>query len=131
MKRKQVEKEQLGIDKGTASNKLKKQLLFHYVKLAGHDTCHRCGEKIADVDDFSVEHKVDWLHSKDPVKLFYNVDNIAFSHLHCNTKAGKKPERKHGKSGYMRGCRCETCRAGNYGPIKAYRERKKLKVPEA
>ena len=46
------------------------------------------------VDEFSVEHKIPWLDSDDPIGLFFSLDNIAFSHHSCNSGAG-------GRRGYV------------------------------
>lgn len=74
--------EQLGMPLGTASGRLKKQLLFKYVQLAGDDHCYACSDRIESVDDFTVEHIIPWLDS-DP-ELFWDLDNVAFSHKACN-----------------------------------------------
>jgi hypothetical protein len=79
----------LGEPHGTASAKLKKSLLFKFVKELNLDNCFRCGEKITDIDNFSIEHKISWQSAKDPVATFYDLNNIAFSHTNpCNSGAG-------------------------------------------
>jgi hypothetical protein len=75
---------QLGESAGSAVHRLRKMLLFDFAKQLGKDVCYRCNKKIEKLDEFSVEHKVPWLDSEDPKKLFFNLDNIAFSHLSCN-----------------------------------------------
>lgn len=104
----------LGMPTGTASNRLRKILLFHFVKKSGMDLCYRCKNKIESVDEFTIDHKEPWLHvSKD---LFWNIDNIAFSHLKCNV-AAKRVEflgnggRKLRKIGEPGTAWCSTCRA--------------------
>lgn len=89
----------LGMNYGTASNRLRKQLLFKYVQMAKEDNCYRCGKQILTVNEFSIDHKESWENiSKD---LFWNLDNIAFSHLKCNIKAANREDEKNriGKSG--------------------------------
>lgn len=85
---------QLGMNPSTASGRLVKDLLFHYVKDV---PCFRCGEPLTR-DTFSIEHKVPWLDSDNPVELFFDLQNISFSHLRCNVKVARKerssPERK-------------------------------------
>lgn len=76
--------DQLGISHGTACYRLKKKILFHLVQQANLDVCYRCQEKIFDINAFSIEHKVPWLDSHDPYEVFFDIDNIAFSHLSCN-----------------------------------------------
>uniref|UniRef100_A0A6H1ZPG5 Putative HNH homing endonuclease n=1 Tax=viral metagenome TaxID=1070528 RepID=A0A6H1ZPG5_9ZZZZ len=82
---------QLGMPYGTAANKLKKSLLFAFAHKLGLATCFRCGDMLRSVDSFSVEHKEAWLDSTDPIKKFFDINNIAFSHLECNSGAGKRP----------------------------------------
>ncbi len=104
---------QLKIDPGTAANRLKKELLFKYIRKAGDNYCFQCGAEIETSDELSVEHKIPWLDSKDPIELFFNLENIAFSHLDCNVKAArpKKSKDEHGAQyRYQKGCRCEECK---------------------
>lgn len=72
----------LGMPGGTAQARLKKAILFKYVQMAGDDICFRCHNKIASIDELSIEHKQPWLYIS--VDLFWDMDNIAFSHLKCN-----------------------------------------------
>ncbi len=82
---------QLGISHGTAANKLRKLLLFKYVTLCNDNKCFRCGKIIDNIDNFSIEHKEPWLDSKNPAKLFFDLNNIAFSHVKCNIpRLGKR-----------------------------------------
>lgn len=77
-------KKQLGIHPSTAQNKLRKAVSFRLCQEAGRDTCFRCGKVIETVKEFSIDHMVDWLDSGRPKELFFDVDNIAFSHRKCN-----------------------------------------------
>lgn len=74
----------LGEPIGTATAKLRKKILFKLVQDAGLDICFQCKQKIETIDDFSIEHKASWQYAKNPKEAFYDLDNIAFSHLHCN-----------------------------------------------
>lgn len=80
----------LGMPYGTANNKLRKALLFRFAKLLGLDTCYQCKTPITELADFSIEHKIPWMGAKSPSEAFFDLDNIAFSHLVCNAKAGEK-----------------------------------------
>lgn len=101
---------QLGISYGTACNRLRKQIMFDLVKRCGLDDCYKCRKKIKTIEEFSIEHKTSWLHSDNPVNLFFDLDNISFSHLKCN-KSSSRRARKHPSLGaYSRGCRCDDCR---------------------
>lgn len=77
----------LGMNFSTASNRLKKQLLFKYVILAGDNICFACKEPIEDVRELSVEHKEPW-NARDAIK-FWDLNNIAFSHIKCNWRRVK------------------------------------------
>jgi hypothetical protein len=74
--------ETLGMPHGTANGRLRKSIMFKYVQLAGHDFCFKCGAQIETVDDLSVEHKLPWEGVS--ADLFFDLDNIAFSHVQCN-----------------------------------------------
>ncbi len=108
---------QLGMPSGTASNRLRKTILFHLIKLQGLDSCYQCGKTIASEKQLSIEHKIPWLDSKDPVGLFFDIDNIAFSHLTCNIGSARKINKgkitiSHGtRSMYcFHKCRCDLCK---------------------
>ena len=88
-------KEQLGMNPGTAAHRLRKNLLFEYVRKCGENVCYQCGKKIENIDNFSIEHKIPWLDSKDPIGLFFDVNNIAFSHLACNSGSARRPNKKY------------------------------------
>lgn len=77
---------QLGMPQGTANHKLRKQILFKYVVKAGDNFCHKCGEEIETCDELSIEHKVPW--ERRDSDLFWDLDNIAFSHIKCNRPQG-------------------------------------------
>ena len=114
MKNKDKKKEQLGVDPGTASHTLRKMVMFDMAKQLGLTKCYQCGEEIETVSEFSVEHKIPWLDSENPSELFFDLNNIAFSHLSCNIAAARNPRKgnvKHPSSeAYKQGCRCDECR---------------------
>lgn len=75
---------QLGMPNGTATARLRKSILFQLVKETGRNICHQCGKEIVSEDELSIEHKIPWLDSENPIELFFDLNNIAFSHLRCN-----------------------------------------------
>jgi hypothetical protein len=88
----------LGEPIGTATAKLRKSILFKLIQMLDLDICFQCGKKIETVDDFSIEHKVPWQSANNPRDTFYDLNNIAFSHLHCNiTNANKGVPRPGGR----------------------------------
>jgi hypothetical protein len=86
-------REQLGMDPGGASVRLNRDLLFKFVMSSG-EKCFRCGGELTR-ETFSIEHKEPWLDSHDPVKLFFDLDNVAFSHKVCNYRAARRPNKKY------------------------------------
>ena len=97
----EIKSEQLGMKYGTAYNKLRKSILFELVKETKKDICYRCKKKIENIDELSIEHKEDWLYSDNPKELFFDYNNISFSHLSCNVANSGKCQRKEiGISGY-------------------------------
>ncbi len=102
---------QLGMAHGTAANRLRKTLLFKYVTKCSESLCFRCGHEIDNVDNFTIDHKIAWLDSENPVEVFFDLDNVAFSHTECNYKDRRFParQRNHGRTLYDSGCRCEVC----------------------
>lgn len=115
---------QLGMNYSTASGRLVKDLLFKFAIHAG-EKCHQCGGGLQR-GDFSIEHKTPWLDSADPIAMFFDLDNIAFSHLGCNAGAARRrTPSEHGTNRkFGLGCRCELC-------VKAKADtRKKYYAPE-
>ena len=94
MKNANIIKEQLGVAQGTAANRLKKKIMFDFVQRLGLDNCHQCGEKIQTAKELSVEHIKPYLHSGKAEELYFDLNNIAFSHFKCNCGAGGAAKRK-------------------------------------
>ena len=105
--------EQLGMNPSTASNRLVKDILFKLITDAGH-VCFQCGKPMLR-SNFSIEHKTPWIDSNDPVGLYFDLNNIAFSHLKCNVEAArpKQPPACGTASRYSKGCRCDKCRVAH------------------
>lgn len=85
---------QLGMNPSTASGRLIKDTLWRFIVEANQDNCFQCGEKM-ERENFSVEHKTPWLDSDDPLFLFFDQNNISFSHHSCNLKAARRPTKKY------------------------------------
>lgn len=78
-------KAQLGMSHGKARNLLVNSLMYDMASRLDRDTCYRCGEKIESVKDFSIDHIEPWEGTDNAPEKFFDLDNIAFSHLLCNT----------------------------------------------
>lgn len=72
----------LGMPHGTATGRLRKNILFHLLRKYGESVCFKCSQDIERVEDLSIEHKKPWEGVS--ADLFWDLDNIAFSHLRCN-----------------------------------------------
>lgn len=104
---------QLGMSQGAANNKLRKAVLFSYVKRVGDNFCYKCGAEIENPDEFSLEHKYPWEGRNSD--LFWDLNNISFSHPQCNRphvhkgpKGRPSPHRKC-SDGLFWCWRCQTC----------------------
>jgi len=75
-------KKQLGMSYGTALHQLRKAILFRLAVAAKMDLCFRCGSRIESVQQFTVEHKRPWEDKS--ADLFWDQENVAFSHARCN-----------------------------------------------
>ncbi len=72
----------LGMPFGTANGRLRKMILFNLLKRLNENVCYKCKESITRLDELSIEHILPWEGVS--VDLYWNIDNIAFSHLRCN-----------------------------------------------
>ena len=102
----------LGMPFGTASGKLRKSIIWYFVQEMNLDSCYRCEKRIETIDEMSIEHKENWQSATDPVESFFDIENIAFSHLFCNVGNTKrsKPNCANGHE-YTE----ETTKIGIYG----------------
>lgn len=125
---------QLRMSNGRAQHILRKMIMFQMIQKLGKDICFQCGKKIENIDELSIEHKIPWLDSENPIELFFDLDNIAFSHLKCNVLAVRQEynnlicnhiKREHGINGYKRGCRCPICTETKKKEKRIYLNKKK------
>ena len=72
----------LGMSHGTAAGKLRKMVLFRQLKKYKDNICARCSQEIETVDELSIEHLKPWEGIS--ADLFWDLDNVAFSHARCN-----------------------------------------------
>lgn len=120
---------QLGMPQGTAAHKLRKAIMFQMIQKLDLDWCFQCGNKIETIEELSVEHKIPWLDKENAKELFFDLDNIAFSHLKCNVSAKRNVQYlkivPHGINGYKRGCRCPVCYVAKQKEKRIYLNKKK------
>lgn len=87
-----IKRVQLGMPHGTATNRLRKQIIFMLLWELRRLKCHRCGKQIGSAIELSIDHKEPWLNAPNPQERFFDLSNVAFSHLSCNSGAGKRYE---------------------------------------
>jgi hypothetical protein len=104
---------QLGMPIGTAHARLRKSILFQLVEECAKNVCFRCNNPIETVAELSVDHKENWLGAN--TALFWNLDNVTFSHLSCNIKAARRSHKKVGPEGTSWCCECKE-----YLPLKEF-----------
>jgi hypothetical protein len=97
-KSKAKKEKQLNMKLGTANSRMRKALLFHLARNCDMHFCFQCGTEIEHIEEFSIEHKEPWLDSNNPISLYFDVNNLAFSHLDCNIRAQRRPNRKYNSS---------------------------------
>ncbi len=77
---------QLGRTYHSSQTRLRTLLLFDLLKRHKENICYRCNKEILTVEELTIDHKIDWFRAD--TKLYWDLKNIAFSHLLCNAKAG-------------------------------------------
>ena len=110
----------LGMPHGTACNRLRKMILFKLLGKLGENVCTRCHLPIDAVDDLSIEHLKPWEGIS--AELFWDLNNIAFSHVSCNRpnrpgRAGGRPK----KIGPVGTAWCVKCQ--KFEPIEKFGKR--------
>ncbi len=119
MDKNQKKNETLGMPYGTASNRLKKEILFSYIQRFGDNVCFRCGDEIETSDTLSIEHKLPWEGRDGGKELFFDLNNISFSHLRCNVPQNYRNGNSHIKEQTPEGMSwCSSHRA--YLPVKQF-----------
>jgi hypothetical protein len=104
----------LGLPVSKASHTLKKRLFFNFLKQLNLDICYRCNNKILSAEELSVDHKIEWRYDKP--ELFWDLNNIAYSHRKCNKPRSRKGilqplYRKQCPSNESWCSGCKTCRS--------------------
>lgn len=82
---------------GTASHRLRVLIMFSLLQRLCENRCAKCSEVIVSADELSIEHIVPWEGVS--LTLFWDLDNIAFSHRACN-----RPTRFRGNSWCQENC---------------------------
>jgi len=125
-----LKQERLGMSLGKANNQLRKRLLFLLAQKLGLCECFRCGKAIETVNDFTIDHKEPWLYAASPQEMFFDVNNIAFSHVRCNygSRSSYGPLPKQNEKGEFR---CRSCKKflpdNEFGPTSKQHARRTVR----
>ena len=93
----------LGTNPGTANTRLVRTILFTTLQKTNLNICFICDEKIELYVELTIEHKIPWERNKSK-ELFWDQENIAFSHAKCN-RAYRKFRRIMPGQNWCIGCR--------------------------
>lgn len=96
----------LGMPHGTAASRLRKMLLFRQLKKHGENVCVRCSQVIELIEDLSVEHIKPWEGVS--AELFWDLDNVSFSHTKCNRPHRNGPPPMYRPEGFNWCYRCKA-----------------------
>ena len=75
----------LGMPYGTAEKRLRKAMIYELARQCGKNKCRWCESEISSPDDLAVVHLQDW---SDDADLFWDLNNVAFSHVSCAAERG-------------------------------------------
>lgn len=89
--------ELLGEVFSSARGRLTRMILFQFVVETNKNICFQCGKKIEKLEDLSIEHKTPWMGAENPRETFYDLNNIAFSHILCNALSAGREIRARGE----------------------------------
>jgi len=122
---------ELGKSYAGAMRQLKTDLLYSLANRFGVMKCYHCGKHIGR-EEMSIEHKLPW-RGVSP-ELFWDLDNVGFSHLLCNIGTTRQnprplPPPQHGKLTTYNNhkCRCIECTAASSTYQRNRRAKRKAK----
>lgn len=93
-------------------HQLRQAILFKLLKQLDLNTCHGCKSSIESASELSIEHIRPW-EGRD-AKLFWDLENIAFSHKRCNEphrQRGGEAAKARRRTGPNQTYFCGKCRA--------------------
>jgi hypothetical protein len=85
---------------------LVQNLLFDLAKKLNLTNCFKCGLEITSTKELSIEHKIPWFDNK--IDLFWDLNNLAFSHRKCNRSERKRKKRIISPEGSKWCYKCKT-----------------------
>src|ERR1700681_3132346 len=80
----------LGQSFDKATRKLRNLVLLNLLVLSGRNSCFRCHELMTENRPPTIDHEEAWRSAEDPISRFFDLENIQFSHLGCNSRASDR-----------------------------------------
>src|SRR5665213_1289385 len=79
--------ETLGMAHGTANSILRRNIVFELLtgtRWMDWGVCYKCKDAIMSPEELSIEHKQPWEGRPGGRELYWDLDNVDFSHRRCN-----------------------------------------------
>ena len=104
--------ETLGMPHGTANSRLRRNIIFELLtgtQWMDWGVCYKCKDAIMSPEELCIEHKQPWEGRENGKELYWDLDNIDFSHKRCNVPhvSGSVKRRKIGPPNTAW---CATCK---------------------
>lgn len=80
--------ETLGMNASTANSLLRRNIIFELLtgtRWMDWGVCYKCKDAIMSPEELSIEHKQPWEGRENGKELYWDLENIDFSHKRCNT----------------------------------------------
>lgn len=74
-----------------------------------------------------MDHKIPWRDENNAKDLFFDLNNVSFSHQKCNSGATRMKGKHPSAYAYKQGCRCSECKQLYSEAKNRYRKSKKIK----
>lgn len=92
----------------------------------GATACCICGEEMEE-GNYSVEHKIPWLHTEDPLATYMNIENIGYAHHRCNVRLARKKKTGFNQAEYIKEWRRKRRESKTSEELKTERREKYLR----
>lgn len=106
--------------------KLRRKVMFYLVKKLGLDICYRCGNKIEEEKELSLDHSEPWMYKSNALEIFMDETKIVFSHKSCNYRSRRQNISRFTKDGYKGVIKIKKVRSKKIWVSMVYHKRKQI-----
>lgn len=93
----------LGYKHFSAARKdLQNMIILMLTEQLGEHKCFRCNQPVTDINELSLDHGTNWRscdNKEDAQRIFWDVNDLHVSHVHCNTPDFNRGTNKNGYIG--------------------------------